>query len=371
METDTQLISDLPVPPGEYLQEVVDELGVTQADLARRMGRPAQAINEIIKGEKAITPETALQLEQVVGVAAHIWTGLETKFQLVKARQRAQTQQEEEANSLKHWLQGLSYPVLAKFAGLAEATKPVDKVREIRGYLGLSSLNNLEGVAALRPAFRQSRQVDVSQLGLAVWLRRAERVAQAMDTADFGRTRLLDCLPGIRAMTNQPPEIFGPALRDQLAACGVAFIMQKSLPKTGVQGATFWLTPRKAVLVLTIRGAWADMFWFSLFHELGHLVLHGKNRTFLEDDSNDPDLRELESAADAFAADRLIPANDFEAFLGETGGHFSKIAVRTFAEHVGIDPGIVVGRLQHRNLVQPRVLKGLRGRFVWADESAE
>ena len=65
MATDTQLISDLPVPPGEYLQEVVDELGVTQADLARRMGRPAQAINEIIKGEKAITPETALQLEQV------------------------------------------------------------------------------------------------------------------------------------------------------------------------------------------------------------------------------------------------------------------------------------------------------------------
>ncbi len=370
MATDTQLISDLPVPPGEYLQEVVDELGVTQADLARRMGRPAQAINEIIRGEKAITPETALQLEQVVGVPAHIWTGLETKFQLVKARQQAQAQEEEEADSLKSWLQGLSYPVLAKFAGLAEATKAVDKVREIRRYLGLSSLNNLEGVGALRLAFRKSHKVAVSQLALAVWLRRAELMTQATDTADFDRTKLLDCLPGIRAMTTQPPQIFGPALHDQLAACGVAFIIQRSLPKTGVHGATFWLTPRKAVLVLTIRGAWADIFWFSLFHELGHLVLHGKNRTFLEDDSTDPDVRELESAADAFAADQLIPANDFEAFLGEARGRFSKATVRTFAEGIGIDPGIVVGRLQNQKLVQPQMLNGLRSQYTWAEDSA-
>lgn len=369
MATDTQLISDLPIPPGEYLQEVVDEMGVTQADLARRMGRPAQAINEIIKGEKAITPETALQLEQVVGVPAHIWTGLETKFQLVKARQQAQAQEEEEANSLKHWLQGLSYPMLAKFAGLAGATKPVEKVREIRGYLGLSSLNNLEGVGALRLAFRQSQMVSVSQLALALWLRRAELMAQATDTADFDRTKLLRCLPDIRAMTTQPPTIFGPVLHDQLAACGVAFFIQNSLPKTGVHGATFWPTLKKAVLVLTIRGAWADIFWFNLFHELGHLVLHGKNRTFLENNSPEPDVRELELAADAFAADQLIPAIDFEAFIGQASGRFSNAAVRTFAESIGIDPGIVVGRLQHQKLVQPQVLNGLRSQYTWAKDS--
>ncbi len=368
MVADTQLISNLLVPPGEYLQEVIDELGVTQADLARRMGRPAQAINEIIRGEKAIIPETALQLEQVVGVPAHIWMGLETKFQLVKARQQAHAQEEKEAHNLKQWLQGLSYPALAKFAGLAEATKPVDRVREIRRFLGLSSLYNLEGVGALRPAFRQSQKVAVSLLGLAVWLRRAEREAEAIDTGDFDRSKLLKCLPGIRAMTTQSPEIFVPALHDRLAACGVAFTIQKNLPKTGVHGATFWLTPKKAAMVMTIRGAWADIFWFSLFHELGHLVLHTKKRTFLENESADPDVLELE--ADAFAADRLISANDFEAFLRETGGRFSKAAVRTFASQIGTHPGLVVGRLHHQKLVRPKMLNGLRTQFVWAEDSA-
>lgn len=80
------LHSDLAVPPGEYLAEVVDELGMTQADLAARMGRPAQAVNEIMLGKKAITPETALQLEKVTAVPAHIWTGLEDEYRLVLAR---------------------------------------------------------------------------------------------------------------------------------------------------------------------------------------------------------------------------------------------------------------------------------------------
>ena len=59
MMTDTNYLSDLAIPPGEYLEEVLDELSITQSDLAKRMGRPAQAISEIVKGAKAITPETA------------------------------------------------------------------------------------------------------------------------------------------------------------------------------------------------------------------------------------------------------------------------------------------------------------------------
>jgi HTH-type transcriptional regulator/antitoxin HigA len=88
MRNDEVLHSDLAIPPGEYLLEVAREHGITQAELARRMRRPAQAINEIVKGRKAITPETALQLEQVLDVPAHIWTGLQAEYQLTRARQR-------------------------------------------------------------------------------------------------------------------------------------------------------------------------------------------------------------------------------------------------------------------------------------------
>jgi HTH-type transcriptional regulator / antitoxin HigA len=87
MMTKQNPTSDLAIAPGEYLVEVLENLHMTQADLARRMGRPIQAINEIIKGSKAITPDTALQLEKVTDVPAHLWMNLEEEYRLTLARQ--------------------------------------------------------------------------------------------------------------------------------------------------------------------------------------------------------------------------------------------------------------------------------------------
>ena len=81
-----RLHSDTPIPPGEFLREHLEESGMSQAELARRLGRPRQAVNEIIRGKKAITAETALQLERVLSTPAHIWLGLEQEYRLVLAR---------------------------------------------------------------------------------------------------------------------------------------------------------------------------------------------------------------------------------------------------------------------------------------------
>src|SRR5262245_53061712 len=86
MTTEARVVSDRPVPPGELLGETLHVLGLSHADAGRRMGRPAQAINEIVKGKKEITAETALQLERVLGVPAHIWLGLEAPYRQALAR---------------------------------------------------------------------------------------------------------------------------------------------------------------------------------------------------------------------------------------------------------------------------------------------
>lgn len=78
--------SDAAIPPGEFLQEHLDDLGLSQAEFARRLGRPRQVVNEIVRGKKAITAETALDLEAVLGTPAHIWLGLEQEYRLVLAR---------------------------------------------------------------------------------------------------------------------------------------------------------------------------------------------------------------------------------------------------------------------------------------------
>ena len=98
MAIEKRFYSDLPIPPGEYLAEVIAVKGISQAELARRLGRPFQAVNEIIKGEKAITPATALQLERALDVPAHIWTGLESRYRLIKARLEEKKQIQKESS---------------------------------------------------------------------------------------------------------------------------------------------------------------------------------------------------------------------------------------------------------------------------------
>src|SRR5713226_5519343 len=96
MVTKTRAWPDIAIPPGELLEETLESLGMSQAELARRAGRPVQAINEIVRGTKEITPETALQFERVLGVPAHIWTRLEADYRYTKARLEDQARLKDE-----------------------------------------------------------------------------------------------------------------------------------------------------------------------------------------------------------------------------------------------------------------------------------
>ncbi|MBM4415382.1 MAG: HigA family addiction module antidote protein [Chloroflexi bacterium] len=78
--------SDLAVHPGELLAEELAARGMTQRALAEAMGRPPQVVNEIVRGRKAITAETALQLERVLDTPAYLWVNLQAQYELARAR---------------------------------------------------------------------------------------------------------------------------------------------------------------------------------------------------------------------------------------------------------------------------------------------
>lgn len=85
MVMNSKAYPDTAIPPGEYLREEIEARGITQKELARRMGRPLNTINEIIHGKKSITAETALQLEEAMPeIPARFWLNLETDYQLIK-----------------------------------------------------------------------------------------------------------------------------------------------------------------------------------------------------------------------------------------------------------------------------------------------
>jgi HTH-type transcriptional regulator/antitoxin HigA len=361
MMTEATLQSDLAIPPGEYIAEVLEEYGMSQAELARRMGRPPQAVNQIIQGEKAITPETALQLEKVLGLPAAFWLGLESQYQLTKARQT------EGADSMLEvgLVDEFPYREMVKLEWVAPARKPADKVRELRGYLGVSSLRSLPNVHAFGLAFRKKGKA--SAYAVAAWLRHAELEAMKVPTAPFSLGRLRAVLPEIRALTVLEPEDFLPRLYELLASCGVALVIQPHLAKTYAHGAVFWVGD-KAVLVLTIRGKWADIFWFTLFHEIGHLVLHGKKAILEEDSSDDPKFKRLEEEANAFSRDILIDPDEYERFVRQNS--FTIVDVGAFARKIRVHAGIVVGRLQHDRHLPPTHLNGLRQRYTWKKDDA-
>ena len=153
------------------------------------------------------------------------------------------------------------------------------------------------------------------------------------------------------------PERFLHEMRDVCAAAGVAVVVVPELPYTGISGCARWLSDMKALVGLTLRYKTDDQFWFTFFHELGHILLHSKKFDFVLDNAADnltdqvvdPQMQKAEEEANRFAADTLIPGEPFHRFI--KANDFSNEAIHQFAEEQGIGPGIVVGRLQHEGLL--------------------
>ena len=367
MATEGSIRSDLAIPPGEYLEEVIAELDMSKDELARRMRRPAAKLSAVYKGEKAITPDTALQLEKVLGVPAQIWLGLESDYRLTLARRQSQAELERLRDESK-LTTAYCYNQLAKLGQVARTTKPLVRVAELQRFFGVASLAAIPEVRRYQVAFRQgaaSRQRR-SPEALSAWLRLGELEARKSNCAAFDRKRLEGSLVVLREMTMQTPEVFEPALSSLLTEAGITLVICPHFPSTRVHGATFWLGRDKAALMMSIRGAWADVFWFSLFHELGHILLHSRREVILENDDADPTRKEWEAEADRFASELLIPPDDYLRFVASVG--FPGAEIEAFASEIGVDPGVVVGRLQHDGHLDHDRCNALRTRFTWVSE---
>ncbi|MBI5488632.1 MAG: HigA family addiction module antidote protein [Deltaproteobacteria bacterium] len=347
---------DVAIPPGEVLAETLGARSMTQAELARRTGRPVQAVNEIIRGTKAITPETALQLERVLGVPAHVWTRLEADYRFNKARLEDEQRLVRQVDLVKRF----PYGEMAKRGWVPAARAAVERVRNLLSFFGVGALDSVS--ANYSAAFRRSAATAGSSGALAAWLRQGQRKAAEVRTLSFDKEKLRQLVPELRQMPCEDPQEFEPRLRAGMSAAGVAIVLVPHLPRTGVQGATFW-RGASAAIEMTLRYRWQDVFWFTLLHEVGHLLLHDRNEVFVDLENERPrDGREAE--ADDYAANVLLAAEEYGQFLAERTA-YPETAVKSFAKQQGIPPGIVIGRLCHDGRVPWGHLIHLRRQFEW------
>jgi HTH-type transcriptional regulator / antitoxin HigA len=350
--------------PGETLQEVLNDRQMSQADLAERTGRPKKTINEIVKGKTAITPETALQLERVLGVPAGFWNNLERSYQDFMARK----QEDALLAASTDWLKRIPVSALIKRGWIERRSRQVDQVRAILSFFGVASPSEWQQVFEVPQAsFRHSQVFESDPGALAAWLRKGEIEAQEVRTRPFDRAKFQDALVAARALTVKTPEEFVPLLVKICAAAGVAVAFVPELPKCRAHGATRWVSPTKALVQLSLRHKTDDHLWFTFFHEAAHILLHGKRLTFIE--GGNADSTTEEEQANRFAADFLIPQESLEALRSQAmARRLSEARVRSFAEELGIAAGIVVGRLQHIGWLPHTHLNGLKVSLRWTGD---
>ena len=351
--------SNFPVPPGMLLEEELETRGMTQRELAKRTGRPVQVINEIVRGKKTITHETALELEKVLGIPAHVWINLESIYRMTLAKNQERSRLEQEAV----WLDKFPVTEMERRGWIPRHPDKVDKVRALLEFLGIATFENTWSEAAV--GFRITGGGKVSEEALAVWLRKGEIDGRQLATETYSQPRFLDALGKIRLMTTSDPQEFLPEMRRLCAAAGVAFVWTQELPRSGANGVARWLAPEKALIQLSIRWRWADIFWFTFFHEACHVLRHELKMPYVEGAGINLRDEAAETEADEFAGDRLIHPPDWSRFV--EAGDWSGPAVRQFAQEINIDPGVVVGRMQHEGIIPFSQLAGLKGRFKWVE----
>lgn len=352
---------DIAIPPGATLREIIENLNMTQKELADRMGRPQKTISEIINGKTALTPETALQLERVVKVPAKFWNRLESNYRADLARLAEANRLVAEVN----WAKGFPLAAMRKYGWIASTKDSAVLVNSLLAFFGVASVNAWRSrwghVICSELSFRKSKTYSVDACALSAWLRRGEIVAGNMDVEKFNKERFVEGVREIRKLVLKKPSEFQDDMVRICAQSGVALVFTKELPKVPVHGVTRWVRVDRAIIQLSLRYRTDDHFWFSFFHEAGHVILHGKR-----DFAYEAGTLEWEREADRFALNELIPETAYTHFVTTHNNHFTASNVRAFAISQSVPPGVVVGRLQHEKRLEQNRLNDLKKRFEWA-----
>lgn len=324
---------DYAFPPGDTLREKLAELGMTQVDLAQRLDLSEKHVSHMMRGNAPLTYETAMALERITGLPASTWNALEARYRDHLLRQRRETITEEE----KAWLAALPLADLHARGYIDSVSVGGRTLDAVLRFFAVADVKAWKKVWSQPIAsFRRSAAHPVNAEATAVWLRIGEIRAMDQDCASFDAAGLRRLLPALRRLT-QVSDFVGDLVK-LCARVGIAVVLTPEVPGSRVNGAARWLTSKKALIQLSDRHKKDDIFWFSFFHEIGHLLLHSKKESYIHDGSEDGF---VEEEANSFSRGTLIPPK----WHTQMNSISSVSDIRDFAQRVGVSTSIVAGRL--------------------------
>ena len=341
--------SYIATPPGATIKEQLSDRGMSQKEFAARMDMSEKHISKLINGDVHLTPDVAVRLELVLGVPAEFWNNLESIYREKLVKVEMENTMDTDIELAKQF----PYSEMSRFGWVPETRDAKEKVIYLRKYFGIVELSLLENEQITRIACRRLAITEKSDLALMAWVQEAKIIARGIQTEPINIQGLIAAIPDIRKMTVMKPNEFCPKVKKYLADCGIALVFLPHLKGSFLQGATFF-DGNKIVVGLTARGKDADKFWFSLFHELAHIVLgHVGQINGISDED--------ERAADTWSEETLINKKEFNAFIKEKD--YTEQSIIRFAKEQGIAPGIVVGRMQIEGIIKYSMLNKLKEKY--------
>jgi len=342
--------------PGDTISDILEEKDFSVTEFAQSIGRTLEYTNDLLQGRLTITIEDARKLEKVLGASVEFW--MLRDFQYREDVAGLQAFDEE-------WLAELPIGDMIKFGWLRPVPHPAEELAACLRFFNVSNVQawrekyaNIEEMIALKT----SPSFDSRSAAVATWLRQGEIEADAIQCKPWDANKFEKSLASIRSLSRQKdPTKFIPKLQKRCADSGVAVAIVRAPNGCRAGGATEFLSQDKALVLLSFRYLTDDHFWFTFFHEAGHLLLHGKKQLFLEMSDVQSVAEEVE--ANDFAARTLVPPEYLDEMLNLPTDHRR---VMKFAKKIGVSPGIIAGQLQHHGRISYNQLNRLKRRYTWS-----
>jgi HTH-type transcriptional regulator/antitoxin HigA len=331
--------------PGDTILETLDHLGMTQTELALRLGKTPSKVHDIISGKEAITVATALQLEKVFGVEAQFWLTREAKY-----RERlSRIMQFEIFEQSSSWLTSQPVKELKKYGYINDEKKGGELVEEILKFYAVANTDQWKSVYVnqyVSVLFRKTFAFEEKLGSMAAWLRIGEIEMRRKKVNTFNKDVFKRVLISVRELVCNHPEDFAENLQLQCGEAGVALVYTICISKAPISGAVRWIGGNP-LIQMTDRYKSNDHFWFTFYHEAGHVLLHGRKDVFIEDSDLTSQNAEKEDQANNFANKTLLPKD----VTHELPAEIKESDIRLIAKRNKTHPAIVLGRLQHLKLV--------------------
>lgn len=339
--------------PGYYIKELVDESGLTQEDFAKRLDTTPKNLSLLIRGEQSLSIDIAMKLSRMIGTSVSYWLNLQNSYDALRAEFRSQEELVEE----RKVFDSLDYKYFKDHFGLPDLPRKInEQIKQIREFLNVATLTVLtkrDMAVSFRSSAEGLSQVNTIKANAMVQI--AVNKALKIDAPRFNKAKFEEASAYALTLTRNH-EAFYPLIRDAFRKAGVIFVILPNLSGSKINGATKKLG-NNVMLMVNDRRLNADSFWFTLFHEIGH-IMNGDYGISFEKESG-----EQEEAADQYAENALIPLESYQEFVRRN--RFDLQSISVFAEQIDRDPGIVLGRLQNDGKVpfDDWTLKPLRHKY--------